>query len=131
MQTQILGMPLPIKIEYSKIEMFNRCFILCKKVIWLSLLPIQSNFNLRFCWILCTGIQERWKQLFWYLLQVLFLKYMSLLMQLRPLLSFQTFLKCDTNYFLLSVCVLFWKLIWRVEVCVPLGVLFDKIMNKQ
>lgn len=59
MQTQILGMPLPIKIERSEIEMFNRCFILGKKAVCLSLLPIQSNFNLRFCWILCTGIQER------------------------------------------------------------------------
>lgn len=59
MQTQILGMPLPIKIECSEIEMFNRCFILGKKAVCLSLVPIQSNFNLHFCWILCTGIQER------------------------------------------------------------------------
>lgn len=99
MQTQILGMPLPIKIECSEIEMFNRCFILGKKAI--------CNFNLRFCLILCTGIQERWKQLFWYLLQVQFLKYMWLLKQLRPLLSYQTFLKNYIDFFFTcNVCVI-------------------------
>jgi hypothetical protein len=59
MLTQILGMPPPIKIESLKVKMFNRCFMLGKKVIYLSLLSIQSNINLHFCWILCTGIQER------------------------------------------------------------------------
>jgi len=45
MQTQILGMPLPIKMECSEIEMFNRCFKLGKKAICFCLLPMQSNLT--------------------------------------------------------------------------------------